>query len=373
MLREWQPRLRRIFYDLRVEGEGPGREAAALGAGVFIGCLPFYGFHLLLCWIAGWLLRLNRLKMYFAANISNPLFAPFLLLAELQTGAWIRRHDLHGLTLETIRHTSPWTFGADLLLGSVVVGMFLGAGVAAATWITGGVRREDPALAGLWRRASDPYLSAGVMAWEFARGKLRGDPVYRALLQPGVLPSGGTLLDVGCGTGLALSLLRVAPPRFDRVIGIELRSRAARTARRVLADYAEIIEGDACQVPLPPCRAVLVLDVLHMIDRPGQERLVERIVQALEPGGVLIVREADPAGGAGFLAVRAGNRLKALVTGNWRQAFAFRTQQEWAGLMRRCGLQVDVQPAGEGTPFANLLLIARRAPAAAVADHSSPR
>jgi uncharacterized protein (DUF2062 family) len=372
MFEQWRPRLRRIVYDLRVEGEGPGREAAALGLGVFIGCLPFYGFHLLLCWIAGWLLRLNRLKMYLAANISNPLFAPFLLLAELQTGAWIRRHDLHGLTLETVRHTSPWTFGADLLLGSVAVGAMLGTGVAAATLITGGLRRED-ALAALWRRASDPYLAAGVMAWEFARGKLRGDPVYRALLQPGVLPVGGTLVDIGCGTGLALSLLREAPPRFDRLIGIELRARAARTARQVLEGYAEIIDGDAREMPLPPCRAVLVLDVLHMIDRAGQERIVERIAGALEPGGAAIIREADPAGGAGFLAVRAGNRFKALVTGNWSQVFAFRTQQEWAALLRRHGLHVDVQPAGAGTPFANLLLIGRRAPGGAAADQSSPR
>src|SRR4051794_31413151 len=106
----WQQRLRRTFYDLRLEGEGRGREAAALGVGLFIGCVPVYGFHLLLCWSAGYLLGLNRLKLYLAANISNPLFSPFLLFAELQTGAWIRRHELHDLTLQMVRTTSPWTF-----------------------------------------------------------------------------------------------------------------------------------------------------------------------------------------------------------------------------------------------------------------------
>ena len=95
----WRDRLRRTFYELRLEGEGPGREAAALGLGVFIGCTPLYGFHLILCWIAGWALRLNRLKLYLAANISNPLFAPFLIFIELQTGAWIRRSDLHDLSI----------------------------------------------------------------------------------------------------------------------------------------------------------------------------------------------------------------------------------------------------------------------------------
>ena len=63
-------RLRRIFYDLRTEASSPGRDAAALGVGVLIGCSPFYGFHLLLVRFLGWLLHLNRLKMYLAANIS---------------------------------------------------------------------------------------------------------------------------------------------------------------------------------------------------------------------------------------------------------------------------------------------------------------
>ena len=82
---------RRLFYGLRSEGAGAGREATAVGVGVFIGCLPFYGFHLLLCWITGWLFGLNRLKIYLAATISNPLIAPMLIVTELQASAWLRR------------------------------------------------------------------------------------------------------------------------------------------------------------------------------------------------------------------------------------------------------------------------------------------
>lgn len=364
-------RLRRAFYDLRLEGEGRAREALALGLGLFIGCTPFYGFHLLLCWGVGRALGLNRLKMYLVANISNPALSPFLVFAELQTGAWLRRHDLHDLTLDAIRQTSPWTFGADLLLGSLVVGLALGVPVAVATWITGGLRREDPLLARLWRRASDPYLLAGIAAWEFARGKLRGDPVYRALLRPGVIAAGGTLVDLGCGAGLALSTLRAAEalraegaplgaPALDRLIGIELRARAARIARQVLDGRAEIREGDVRAAPLPPCRTVLLLDVLHMIAPGDQERLLDRIVASLEPGGALVIREADASAGWGFHAVRAGNRLKALVTGNWRQRFAFRTHKEWMALLGDRGLRCEVRAADEGTPFANRLVIGTR-------------
>ena len=372
MIMGWQQRLRRTFYDLRREGEGTGREAAALGLGVFIGCTPFYGFHLLLCWVTGWLLRLNRLKMYLASNISIPLISPFLLFVELQTGAWVRRHDLHDLTLQTLRTTSPWTFGADLLVGSLIVGAVLGLTVAASTLATGGMREDDPVLAALWHRASDPYLATGIMPWEFARGKLRGDPVYRALLRPGVMAAGGTLVDLGCGTGLTLAMLREAVrmhaegaplpavPGFARLIGLELRPGAARIARQALGAEAEIFEGDARTFALPPSRTVLLLDVLHMMARADQERLLARVAAALEPGGTLIIREADAGGGLRFLAVRGGNRLKALATGNWRQRFAFRTHGEWTQLVTRLGLSVEAHGAGRGTPFANLLVIGRR-------------
>jgi uncharacterized protein (DUF2062 family)/SAM-dependent methyltransferase len=377
---EWRRHLRRKFYELRVEGEGLGREAAALGLGVFLGCTPFYGFHLLLCWIAGWALGLNRLKLYLASNISNPLFSPFLLFAELQTGAWMRRQDLHDLTIATIKNTSPWTFGADLLAGSLVVGLVLGFTVAAATLATGGLRETDRGLALLWQRASEPYLQAGVTAWEFARGKLRGDPVYRAILEPGVLVPGLALVDLGCGGGLALSAIREAarahdrsrpPLRFDRLIGVELRPRAAAVARQALGDDAEIVGADIRSYDLPPCSSVLLLDVLHMMPEGDQERLIARAAARLQPGGTLVVREADAAGGAGFLFVRAGNRLKAFATGNWRQRFSFRTRDDWAALLRRHGMHVQVSGAALGTPFANLLVVGRR-PAGAASLHDRP-
>ncbi|HEX5473788.1 MAG TPA: DUF2062 domain-containing protein [Vicinamibacterales bacterium] len=378
-------RLRRTFYTLRTEGEGPGRDAAAIGLGTFIGCTPLYGCHLALCWIAGRLLRLNRLKLYFAANISNPLVSPFLIFAELQTGAWIRRGHWHALTLETVRRVSPWTFAGDLIVGSLVVGMVLGLATAAATSVTGGWRHRRDPLAPLWRRASDLYFVWSIVAWEFARGKLRGDPVYRAIVAGGVVDGGDTLVDIGCGQGLALAALRQAealatdgrwpmpagPPRFRRLVGIELRPRVAALARRALGEGAEVIAADARAVMPEACDVVLFLDVLHMLDARAQEAMLERAIAALKPGGRMVVREADAHGGWQFSAVRAGNRVKALATGNWRQRFCFRPIEEWAALLARYGLEVRVEAAGGGTPFANALICATRLPRGA-ALHEPP-
>jgi len=126
--------LRRTVYDLRTEGQGPVREACAIGVGLFIGCSPFYGFHLLLSLLGGRLLGLNRLKVYLAANVSNPIVAPVLVFAEVQTGAWLRTGSVLALTLENVKTITPWQFGIDLLVGSVVVGGALGATAGLATY-----------------------------------------------------------------------------------------------------------------------------------------------------------------------------------------------------------------------------------------------
>jgi uncharacterized protein (DUF2062 family) len=157
--------LRSTFYELRTEGPGAGREACAVGVGLLIGCSPFYGLHLLISWACGWLLGLNRLKMYLAANISNPIVAPLLIFAEIQTGAWLRTGSFLALTLQTARSITPWQFGADLLIGSAVVGGALGlaGGLTAYVVLRGG--HHEPVFDELARRASDRYVKASITAW----------------------------------------------------------------------------------------------------------------------------------------------------------------------------------------------------------------
>ena len=368
-------RIRRTFRDLRMEGAGPGREAAAVGLGVFIGCLPFYGFHLLLCWALGWLFGLNRLKVYLAANISNPFVAPWLLLAELQTGAWLRRGAFQSLAPRAIIGAGWDVVLVDLIVGSVAVGAVLAALRRFGDLCAGA--RLAATMGGSWNSCgatADRYVGASIIAWEFARGKLHGDPVYRAALCGGLLPSGGTLLDIGCGQGLMLALLAEArravdagrwpaslpaPPRFDRMIGIELRPRVAASARRALGDEAEIVQGDATAFEAGDVNAILIFDVLQMIPYQEQDAMLARLAARLDPEGVILVREADAGGGWRFQAVHFGNRAKAIAFGRWRQRFYFRNQADWLAAFGRHGLQATVGDMGAGTPFANVLYVLR--------------
>lgn len=340
-----------------------------MGVGAFIGCLPLYGAHLLLVIGVGRVLGLNRLRMYIAANISNPLFAPVLILAEIQTGAFVQRGKAHDLTVEAIRATDPWIYGIDLVIGSLIVGTVIGLALAALTWASvANTAALAPHLARLLDAAAYRFLDVGVTAWEFARAKLRRDPIYTAALA--ALPRvGATLVDVGCGQGLALAVLveagcaatggewppEMPPPRFSRLIGIETRARVAAMAERALGDGAEIIH-EAAPGGLPAeMTAALVFDVLHLMSARDQERLLVELRARLEPDGIVLVRDVDAAARAGFYAVRIGNRLKNIVVGQFGQTFHFRTADEWTALFTRTGWTVERTPMGQGTPFANVL------------------
>jgi SAM-dependent methyltransferase len=178
-------------------------------------------------------------------------------------------------------------------------------------------------------------------------------------------------VDVGCGQGLTLSVLvhgqrlwdeggwpvdASPPPRFAKLVGIELRPRVARLAQQALGPAVEVLSSDARTVIPREADAVLFFDVLHMMPAEDQELVIAAASNALLPGGTLLIREADRDGGWGFRIVRIGNRLKAILTGNWRQRFHYRTMDAWASLVARHGLHVAVRPMNEGTPFANLLV-----------------
>lgn len=371
-------RFTALFHRYLTEGASPPRQAVALGLGIFIGCLPLWGLHLPLCLLAGWAFGLNRLKMYVAANISNPFFSPFLVFASVQLGAILLQGSLHELSFEAFRAMDPWAFGEQLVLGSVVLGVSLGLFVGVL------VHRllADPSLhrgeAALLEEAADRYLVNGLGSWAFAFWKLRLDPMYRAVAARGLLPPGGRIVDVGCGAGLLFALLRTAESAHIRGVlpetwagptgaielhGIDCDTGALARARLALADSASFVAAGS---PLPSAEAILFLDVLHYLEPAEQERLLAEARDALSPGGVLLIRDADAHGGIAFQMVRMSERLRSVLRGRWRERHYYRSAAAWTGHLESLGLRAKAQPMDEGTPFANVLIraVKRAAPGA---------
>ncbi|MEZ5330626.1 MAG: DUF2062 domain-containing protein [Thermoanaerobaculia bacterium] len=349
---------RDLWVRLRTEGGSPRRQAAAIALGVAIGCLPFYGTHLVLCFaLAGWL-GLNRLNAYLAAHVNNPLTAPFLL-----TAAYLGGHRvLHGAwpaTRPELSAAGLWRLGGETILGSFLLALVLAPLAGLAAWALARRGDGDP-FDRLAESVAARYAATGIGHWELARGKLRGDPLYREIVRRlEAEGGGGRLVDLGCGRGLVLALL--AGRHRGPLHGVERSARIARVARRALGEQATIETADlATWTPTEPARVVLLLDVLHYLDRDAQEALLTRAAAMLEPGGLLLVREADRAGGLAFTLTRAAERAMALLRGHWRQRFTYRSADEWADLLADRGLATEVADLSRGTPFANRLVAGRR-------------
>jgi hypothetical protein len=113
-------------------------------------------------------------------------------------------------------------------------------------------------------------------------------------------------------------------------------------------------------MPLPRCDVALLLDVVHLMQPGEQDELLARVGEAIGPGGLLILREADAAGGWRFRAVRLGNWLCRAVQGQWRRRFHFRSASEWSRRLAELGFTVEAQSMCGSMPFANVMLYARR-------------
>jgi len=149
--RAWNSLQRRMAQTLASHLE-PDAFGKAVGIGVFIGCLPLIGLHILICVVLARWLRLNQAVTVLAAHISNPLTLPFMLLAELAIGEWIihgRVAILDGMGTEGTDLLSVFSRGWEvvwaLLLGSLVLGAALGVSLGIASLMLWRLRGGRPA------------------------------------------------------------------------------------------------------------------------------------------------------------------------------------------------------------------------------------
>lgn len=218
----------------------------------------------------------------------------------------------------------------------------------------------------LAEHAARRYRAAGRFTEGFVRGKLRHDPVYSHLISnSNWLPRNGPVLDLGCGRGILLSLLSEARKQAlialndVRLCGIDLRRKDVAAARLALGNEAEIELADVRSAAIPSPGAVVLLDLLLYLAAEEQETLLKRIAGILFDGGTLVMREADAGSGLRFRATRTAERLCALVRGDFSQRYHYRSETEWRDLLEGLGFTVETAPMSEGTPFANVLFIAR--------------
>ena len=232
-------------------------------------------------------------------------------------------------------------------------------------------------LTSLLDEATLGFRSGGHFAYHYARGKLGTDPIFREMLRRGLLPSGGRLLDLGCGQGSLFAWLLAArrlheqgqwpsdwpaPPNFQSLRGIELMQndvdRAAETFGR---DHpvVKVEQGDMNHADFGQVDVVTILDALHYFDHANQKKVLQRIHAALPAGGLFLTRIGDASAGLPFHISNWVDHVVTFARGHRLPTLYCRPLAEWKALLTEVGFEVESDPMSEGKPFANVMLVCR--------------
>ena len=235
----------------------------------------------------------------------------------------------------------------------------------------------------LAREAAGAYPAHERFARHFAFGKLKGDPAFAHMLRERLVPENARVLDIGCGQGLLCSLLLAAharhargdwspgwpePPAVSRYTGIELMQADVERARSMAVHWQgrrqgwpthNFIAGDMRDTEFPHVDVAVILDVLHYIAHDAQVEVLERVRAALAPKGLLLIRVGDEAPTLRFRYTLFIDRVVMAARGHRLPRLWCRPVSAWREVLARLGFQVDAVPMSAGTPFANVLLVAR--------------
>ncbi len=114
--------------------------------------------------------------------------------------------------------------------------------------------------------------------------------VAARLLASSGLPSHGTLLDVGCGSGQTMTWFRARWPGW-RTVGLDVAREGLTAAHHGVGQ--RVFGASALDLPLPTASvdAVITLDVLqHLPFGGGDERALREMHRVLRPGGLVCIR-----------------------------------------------------------------------------------
>ncbi|WP_421733981.1 class I SAM-dependent methyltransferase [Cellulomonas sp.] len=176
------------------------------------------------------------------------------------------------------------------------------------------------------------------------------------------LPAAGRVLEIGCGHGLFSAYAALSAPGRD-VLGVDIdadKIAVATAAARGVPRLAFARAPDGA-VPAGPWDAVVFVDVLYLLGAEQQRALLTEAVQALAPGGRLVVKEmgTQPAWKVRWNTLQETVSVKLLrITEG--SSFDFVDPRTMAGWLTGLGLDVELRRLDARRVHPHHLVVAQR-------------
>ncbi len=152
------------------------------------------------------------------------------------------------------------------------------------------IRRQDETPSYFYEQLVRSYTYKGPSLEWYCRIKTKLENYYEPFHE--LLPRKGQFYDLGCGYGFMTYMLHWAAPE-RKFIGVDYDAEKIETAQHNFLRDENIFfeQGDLTQYALNTCDGIIISDVLHYLLPEQQRTVLERSYEALNEGGLLIVRD----------------------------------------------------------------------------------
>lgn len=176
-----------------------------------------------------------------------------------------------------------------------------------------------------------------------------------------IVPRRARITDIGCGLGpLSYMLAMLSGERT--VLGIDYDADKIAVANHNFSRNERIrfVCANVADYDLPESDVFIMNDMLHYMDYPSQERLLETCIGKLLPGGMLIIRDGDAGGTAKHRVTRFTELLSTrLLEFNKRENdLCFPTHEQFVHIAERFHLEIEQRANDRFT--SNMIYILRK-------------
>ncbi|MBO9620441.1 MAG: 1-acyl-sn-glycerol-3-phosphate acyltransferase [Niabella sp.] len=137
------------------------------------------------------------------------------------------------------------------------------------------------------------YIYKGpVLEW-YLKIKLRLENYYQQFHE--LLPMEGKILDLGCGYGFMSYILYWSSQEQRSITGVDYDEEKIDTANHCFSKTNDIhfICSDISTFTFEKYNGIVISDVLHYLQPQQQVVVIQKAIDSLLPGGVLIIRDGD--------------------------------------------------------------------------------
>ena len=174
------------------------------------------------------------------------------------------------------------------------------------------------------------------------------------------MPSGETLIDIGCGHGLLINLLDMKGNRYKKMIGTDLSEDKIKIAKTSENDHVIFLATDFAE--LKECADVYsIYDVLYLVPYNEQKKILKNIYDKLSQKGYLVIKEVDTKPLIKFIWNYFEELIMVKILKKTLGAkFFFRSSKSFKAILENIGFKVKIVPLDMGYLHPHVMLICQK-------------